>query len=163
MGRSRYKVHEEHYPYFITSTTKGGLPLFSIPTIANIVLDNLTYLQNEREVTLFGYVIMENHFHAIVKGQNLSEKLRLTKSFMARQIVNTLAELGKNKHLEEIRFRKLKHKEHSEYQIWEEGFHPKQITTDEMMTQKLEYIHFNPVSRGFVDKPEDWRYSSARN
>ncbi len=33
----------------------------------------------------------------------------------------------------------------------------------EMLTQKIDYIHFNPVKRGYVDKPEDWRYSSARH
>ena len=32
-----------------------------------------------------------------------------------------------------------------------------------MMLQKLEYIHLNPVKPGFVDEPEHWRYSSARN
>jgi hypothetical protein len=32
-----------------------------------------------------------------------------------------------------------------------------------MMIQKTEYIHHNPVDRGFVDLPEHWRYSSARN
>lgn len=32
-----------------------------------------------------------------------------------------------------------------------------------MLRQKLEYIHFNPVKRGYVDRPEDWRHSSARN
>jgi hypothetical protein len=32
-----------------------------------------------------------------------------------------------------------------------------------MMVQKLEYMHNNPVERGYVDVPEDWRYSSARN
>ena len=31
-----------------------------------------------------------------------------------------------------------------------------------MMRQKLEYIHDNPVKRGYVDRPEYWRYSSAR-
>lgn len=31
------------------------------------------------------------------------------------------------------------------------------------MRQKLDYIPMNPVKRGYVDKPEDWRYSSARN
>jgi hypothetical protein len=30
-----------------------------------------------------------------------------------------------------------------------------------MMLQKIEYLHFNPVRRGLVDKPEYWRYSSA--
>ena len=32
-----------------------------------------------------------------------------------------------------------------------------------MMEQKLEYIHENPVKRGYVDRPEHWRYSSMRN
>jgi len=29
--------------------------------------------------------------------------------------------------------------------------------------QKIEYIHNNPVERGYVDRPEHWRYSSARD
>ena len=32
-----------------------------------------------------------------------------------------------------------------------------------MMRQKVEYIHNNPVKRGWVDLPTDWRYSSVRN
>jgi hypothetical protein len=31
------------------------------------------------------------------------------------------------------------------------------------MRQKLDYIHYNPVKRGFVDLPEHWRWSSARD
>jgi len=31
------------------------------------------------------------------------------------------------------------------------------------MRQKPDYIHHNPVKRGYVDQPEHWRYSSARN
>ena len=48
-------------------------------------------------------------------------------------------------------------------EVWEEGSHPKQIDSDEMMLQKLEYTHNNPVKRGYVDEPVHWRYSSARN
>ena len=32
-----------------------------------------------------------------------------------------------------------------------------------MMWQKIEYIHNNPVLRGFVDDPLHWRWSSARD
>ena len=163
MGRSRYKIYEEHYPYFITSTARDGIPLFSIPVIAEIILDNLNYLQNKRAITVYGYVIMENHFHVVVEGKDLAENIRLTKSFMGRKILDTLKELNKSRYLKYLRFRKLKHKLNSDYQVFEEGFHPKQITSEKMMIQKLEYIHFNPVTRGYVDRPEDWRYSSARN
>ena len=29
--------------------------------------------------------------------------------------------------------------------------------------QKLEYIRNNPVEKGFVERPEYWKHSSARN
>ncbi|MNG28006.1 hypothetical protein D3C84_1132010 [compost metagenome] len=37
------------------------------------------------------------------------------------------------------------------------------VYSETVMRQKLDYIHFNPVKRGYVDLPEQWRYSSARN
>ena len=37
------------------------------------------------------------------------------------------------------------------------------IETDVMLRQKLEYIHDNPVKRGYVGDPTHSRYSSARN
>ena len=47
--------------------------------------------------------------------------------------------------------------------IWQEGYHPIAIKSQEVFNQKLEYIHYNPVKKGFVEKPEDWKYSSAGN
>ena len=32
-----------------------------------------------------------------------------------------------------------------------------------MFDKMLKYIDDNPVLSGFVDKPEDWKYSSARD
>ena len=49
------------------------------------------------------------------------------------------------------------------YQFWQEGVHPEYIQNEDMMRQKVEYIHQNPVNRGYIDRPEQWRYSSARN
>jgi REP-associated tyrosine transposase len=45
----------------------------------------------------------------------------------------------------------------------EEGSHPQEIKDNEMMLQKLEYMHGNPLERGYVDEAVHWRYSSARN
>jgi putative transposase len=65
--------------------------------------------------------------------------------------------------LEELRFYCLRHKGDQQFQLWQEGSKPKQIQNDEMMLQKLEYAHNNPVRRGYVDEPQHWRYSSARD
>ena len=48
-------------------------------------------------------------------------------------------------------------------ELWQEGSHPQQIQSDEIMVQKLEYIHANPIRRGYVDDAIHWRYSSARD
>ena len=56
---------------------------------------------------------------------------------------------------------KLAHKVDSDYQVWQEGSQPKQIGNADVMLQKLDYMHYNPVKRGYVDEPADWRYSSA--
>ena len=58
---------------------------------------------------------------------------------------------------------KLAHKTKSKYQFWQEGSHPQEVTNEEMLIQKIEYIHNNPVRREYVDDPKCWRYSSARN
>ena len=49
------------------------------------------------------------------------------------------------------------------YQVWQEGSHPQEIYGEKMLIQKIDYIHNNPVRRGYVDEAREWRYSSARN
>ena len=161
MGRSRYKFHENYYPYFITSSIVGGLPLFMNPTVAKVILEALKYLQEENEVTLFGYVMMPNHIHLIAEDEQISQKFRAFKSFTARAIIDYLKEKNQERFLRQLKSKKLKNHRDSEHQVWREGVHPKQLFTPDMLIQKLEYIHFNPVKAGFVEKPVDWRYSSA--
>ncbi len=65
--------------------------------------------------------------------------------------------------LEQLAFYKKAHKTDTQYQIWQEGMHPKLIQSEEMMLEKINYIHNNPVKRGYVDEAKYWRYSSARD
>ncbi len=45
----------------------------------------------------------------------------------------------------------------------EERSHPQLIENEQVLRQKLEYIHQNPVKWGYVDEPAHWLYSSARD
>ena len=65
--------------------------------------------------------------------------------------------------LKQLSFYKSEHKKNRNYQVWQEGSHPEMILSEKMFQAKLEYIHNNPVKRGYVDQPDHWRYSSARN
>jgi len=163
MGRSRYQIKEDNIPYFHTCTVVGWLPIFTRPNTTQIILDSWIYLQIHESFQLHGYVILENHLHFIASSENHREHIKRFKSFTARKIINYLKEQKISFLLRELAFYKAKHKIDSQYQLWQEGTHPKQILDEKMMQQKLDYIHYNPVKRGYVDLPEHWRYSSARN
>ncbi len=163
MTRTRYRIHETEYPYFMTCTIVGWLPIFTRPDSVEIVLDSWRYLQREREFKLFGFVVLENHLHLVASAPELSAAMQSFKSYTARQIIELLERHSAEVLLRQLRANKLRHKTESHYQLWQEGSQPKQIQNNEMMRQKLEYIHCNPVKRGYVDDPTHWRYSSARN
>jgi REP element-mobilizing transposase RayT len=163
MTRTRYRFFETEFPYFLTCTVVGWLPVFTRPEVVNIIYDSWRHLQLKRELQVFGYVILENHLHLIASAPELSTVIGDFKSFTARSIVDLLERRAAKVLLHQLRAHKLRHKTESEYQVWQEGTHPEQIRTEEIMWQKLQYVHDNPVARGYVDEPMHWRYSSARN
>jgi putative transposase len=163
MSRDRYRIFDTIYPHFLTCTVVGWLPVFTRPECVEIVLDSWRFLQKAERMTLLGYVVLENHLHFVATSENLAKQVGDFKSFTARKIIDWLESHGENSLLAQLQREKALHKADRQYQLWQEGSHPKQITTDEMMLQKLEYMHYNPVKRGYVDDPIHWRYSSARN
>jgi REP element-mobilizing transposase RayT len=137
--------------------------VFTRPEAVNVIYDSWRYLNENSQFQLYAYVILENHLHLIASAPELPTVVQRFKSFTARAIVDLLEQRNARVLLRQLRANKLGHKKESEYQVWQEGSHPQQIRDREMMGQKVEYIHNNPLERGYVDKPEDWRYSSARN
>jgi REP element-mobilizing transposase RayT len=163
MTRSRYRIWEQQQPHFLTSTVVAWLPVFTQPDTVQIVLDSWRFLQQQQRLNLFGYVILENHLHCIASAPDLSKEIKAFKSFTARRILDLLECRRVQVFLDQLAYHKARHKVESRYQLWQEGSHPELIQGEEMLRQKLEYIHNNPVKRGYVDDPTHWRYSSARN
>ncbi|HEV2949490.1 MAG TPA: hypothetical protein VGX70_19090 [Gemmataceae bacterium] len=163
MPRSRYRFGENEYAYFLTCTVVGWLPVFTQPETVQILYDSWRFLQDNGRLTIYGYVILENHLHLVASSPAISKEIGDFKSFTARKIVDYLEERNVKTLLKWLRLLKARHKHDREYQVWQESSHPQQIEDDEMLRQKLEYIHDNPVKRGYVDEPTHWRHSSARN
>jgi putative transposase len=47
-------------------------------------------------------------------------------------------------------------------QMWQRRFYDFNVFTQEKQTEKLLYMHENPVRRGLVLSAEDWKWGSAR-
>ena len=46
--------------------------------------------------------------------------------------------------------------------FWQTRFYDCNVWTAKKRVEKLNYMHQNPVKRGLVASPEDWRWSSYR-
>ncbi len=46
--------------------------------------------------------------------------------------------------------------------FWQARFYDFNVWTTKKRVEKLRYMHRNPVKRGLVERPEQWRWSSYR-
>jgi putative transposase len=46
--------------------------------------------------------------------------------------------------------------------VWQIRYYDRGIRSEIELVQKINYIHNNPVKSGFVEKPLDWVFSSAK-
>jgi len=163
MGRTRYKIYEPKHPHFVTCTILHWLPIFTRKESVDIILNSLKFLQKQDNLKLHAYIILENHLHMVLRSDDLQKSMESFKKFTAREILKLLKRENAKTILDQLAFYKKAHRKEKSFQVWEEGYQPKLIQTEAMMKVKIDYIHYNPVKRGYVDKAIHWRYSSARN
>lgn len=109
---------------------------------------------------------MPDHIHLISQNDDeysLSDIMRDFKRYSSKRITEALEADGRTGLLTFFEVAAKIENTGNAYKVWQDGFHPKAIFSEEFSRQKLEYIHYNPVRRGLVENPEEWRYSSARN
>jgi len=87
-----------------------------------------------------GYVVMPEHVHLL-----LSEPERGELSLVIQM-------------LKQITSRKLKPSDQPRF--WQVRCYDFPVWSEAKRIEKLRYIHRNPVSRGLVERPEEWKWSS---
>ena len=158
--RSRYRVHHPDRAHFATCTIVEWLPVFTSSACCDIVVQSFEHCRKNKDLKIYAWVILDTHLHAILAAPDLAGALRDLKSFTAREILAQLATEGRRWLLNQLHYYRRAHKP-NHYQVWQEGSHPQVIMDDATMEQKLDYLHGNPVKRGWVTAPEHWCYSSA--
>jgi len=163
MARSRYHFGDPGQPHFLTTTVVEWLPVFTRRQTVDILFDSWKYLQENDQFRLYGFVILENHLHVVAQSDNLPETWTRFKSYTARKLIDFLEQHHLELFLKQMRTTGKAGRRDRSYQFWQEGSHPQMMENRKMLVQKLEYIHQNPVKRGYVAEAEHWLWSSARN
>ena len=113
---------------------------------------------------------MSNHVHFILsakQGFGLSNILRDFKKYTSDKVIKAIeqnpSESRKEWMLHLFKQAGKKNSRNNCYQFWQQDNHPIELSSNDMIDQKLGYIHNNPVKAGIVEKAEDYLYSSARD
>jgi len=150
-----------NHPYFYTVTIFGFKNLLNDDHLKMIIIQSLQYLVKHKFVEVYGYVIMPNHLHLIwtilqINGKE-SPVASFTK-FTAHQFRKYLS--ANNPNLLDIY---KSDKEDRNYQFWKRDPLAIPLSTNDILLQKLDYIHDNPVKEkwNLCASPEEYTWSSA--
>ena len=164
-----YKIRDQGFPHFVTFTTVNWIDIFTRNCYKECLIESLKYCQANKGLILYGYCFMTNHIHLIIgtKKDPMQGIIRDFKAFTSRQIKLSIkenaSESRKNWLLWMFTNAGIRNSNNRDWQLWQQSSHPIELSSNFLQDQKLEYIHQNPVKAGFVDKSEDWIWSSARN
>ncbi|QJD95117.1 transposase [Mucilaginibacter robiniae] len=147
--------------YFYTASILNWIPLLQADKFKHIILSSLIHLVEQKKMKVYGFVIMPNHIHLIwsnlaVNGKEMphasfmkftghafQKELRLTNSFLLEQF-----KVERNSRT---------------YQFWQRNALPIELYTRQVLEQKLDYIHTNPLQQhwNLATDPNDYVYSSC--
>jgi putative transposase len=152
--------YPKEHPEFITVTCLNWQPVLREERFKNIVIKSLDFLSAEKRVIVYAFVIMSNHFHLIwqVLGNHTRDQVqRDFLKFTSQQILKRLKE-EKSSLLADL----IVNAKDRKYQIWERNSLGIPLWSSDVLDQKLDYIHNNPVKAGLCKYPEEYKFSSAK-
>jgi putative transposase len=129
--------------FFITTSIEGKRALLQSDRSAKLLIEVLYQYRGQKKFLLHEFVVMPNHIHLLLTvGSDLSieRAIQFVKGGFAFRAGR---ELG---------FRA---------PVWQKGFSDSRIHDREDYEARRTYIHQNPVTRGLVSSPEEFRFSSA--
>jgi len=142
-------------PHFVTFSTYQRRQFLSTERARSIVLEVLESCLKAHGAKCHGFVVMPNHVHAIISVQHdagITSFLHAWKKTSSYRIKRFYAqELTKYHDLCPV-----------ECPVWQSKFYDFILETDEKFTEKLEYMHNNPVAAKLVSTGIEWKWSSSR-
>jgi putative transposase len=147
--------------YFWTITIKNWIPLLYSNEYKIIIIESLKWLCEKELVIIYGYVIMPNHIHLLWKQLKMNGKEFPKNSFEKF----TSHQFRKKMILEnpdELK-RFLVDASDRMYNFWQRDPLAIRVYNRDMASQKLDYMHFNPLQEHWklCTSPEEYKFSSS--
>lgn len=149
-GNENLFLEDENYRFFLAKYEKYMVPV--VDTLAYCLMPNHFHLmiQIKPHRKILDYMKKFPAINRYNKLQAVEEKDAFVSGFVSKQFANLFSSYtqGFNKVYERMG------------SLFIKNFKRKRIVGDDYFTNLILYIHLNPVKHGFVDAPDEWKFSS---
>ena len=141
--------------FFFTVVTHRRRLLFHKPEIREILRHVVNTVRNKHPFTSDAWVLLPDHMHCIwsLPGgcSNFSLRWSLIKSGFSKRMGHWF-HTGEGMNASRVK--------HRESNIWQRRFWERQIRNENEYSACMDYIHYNPVRHGWVQRVADWPHST---
>jgi putative transposase len=150
--------------HFLTLSCYQRRPLFRNEAYCDLFLKILDRVRRRYRFVVLGYVVMPEHVHLLVsepQRETLSTVIQALKLGVVRSMQCSSGSVVAAAPRSRESCETLGTPVHPD-RFWQTRFYDFNVWTERKRIEKLRYIHRNPVERGLVSSPEQWRWSSFR-
>ena len=155
--RLRRKNNTGHL-HFITTSCFQRRPLLATNRRRDLCLEVFEQVRRRYKFLVVGYVVMPEHIHLLISEPergNISTVMQVFKQRFSRRVLRK----ARRQNQEQLTFWETLDQAH----VWQKRFYDFVVLRETKKIEKLRYMHRNPVRRGLVLRPEQWRWSSFRD
>jgi len=167
MTADNYFIKDQNSVYFLTFTVVDWVDVFTRKEFKIVIVDSLNFCVFNKGLEIYAWCLMSNHLHLIcraVEGCRISDIIRDFKKFTAKTIlhkIKTEPESRRDWMLYRFEYAGKFDNRISKYRFWQDTNHAILLDNNEIIEQKINYTHNNPVRAMIVGKPDDYLYCSA--
>ena len=133
--------------HFLTFSCFRRQANFSSAETYDLLLQCLENMRRRFALCIYGYVVMPEHVHLLVnepKQVSLAGAIHFLKLSFAKQLRSRRGAVESGS-------------------FWQKRYYDRNVRDAREFTIKLRYLHRNPVKRGLVKEPGEWKWSSFRH
>lgn len=158
------RYNEAGHAHLLTFSCFRRRPFLTRPRTRAWMIDAIRLTREKHHLALWGYVIMPEHVHLLVwprqEPYSVSKILTTLKQSVSKRarlfILETPSKSGE-------RLLDRRPDGRGIFRFWQRGGgYDRNIWEPRYVWEAIEYLHLNPVRRGLCERPEEWRWSSAR-
>ena len=152
---------ETSIQYFFTATILNWKHLINTDFRKKIITDSLQTLVSQKKVTIYAFVIMPNHIHLLWAIHPEFKPADVQRDFLKWTARQLLTDVKRNE-VHKLAEYKVDAGDRN-YQVWERNALGVLVYNDDVLFQKMKYIHENPVVEKWklAQLPEEYLFSSA--